>query len=102
MTCWIKLNGSSDLRGGPTTDKTVDSSPTAVSDRSKSVQSPSPQSKDASQYGKRTNPKFSIDDSEDGSVFGRWMRKIEKHAEFEVCSDRQKLLQFVREGRASV
>ena len=39
-------------------------------------------------------PKFSGEDVDDVNAFDRWARKLDKHAELEGWSDRQKLLQF--------
>ena len=91
---------SSDLGGGLSIGKAVDKIPTGVAEKNKAAKSPTPQSKEecASPDDKRMRlpalPKFSGDDSEDGSAFDRWARKIDKHAELEGWSDRQKLLQF--------
>lgn len=72
--------GNSDLRGGSTTGKELDSSP--VADKSKSVNSIAPQSKEehTSQYDKKIRltslPKFSADNLEDGSTFDRWHGRL--------------------------
>ena len=39
-------------------------------------------------------PKFSGDDSDNGSGFDHWAWQLDKHAELEGWTDRQKLLQF--------
>ena len=39
-------------------------------------------------------PKFSGEDTDDTDAFDHWARKLDKHAELEGWTDRQKLLQF--------
>ena len=89
------------------TQKSVDKSPKEPSEKGVSVtlypqrdgtMSPTPSVASESQHVQKMRlpalPKMNGEDKENSDSFDLWLQKLEKHAELEQWSDRQKLLQF--------